>query len=266
MVNSLRYPALSRHGRRGRVVGKMATLAFLCLAAASNLPAQQPGVHFLHEGAMPPGAIGGQQLLRGGPLPGFFQPVEIKAPRGVSISLAVEGRFDRPHATKVKAGMLIGAVYRIAVMNVPLHEGFEVYPTIEVIDRLYAPRGMERRFPIPIELTQEDLELAISGKFVTRVIYLEDPRMALPTHEPGGVQNWFDAGPGKDPLTTADSMGRPVAILRLGGRIPNAAGQVDPGFLNFCPPLQQYPAEVEILPHPPVRVLPPPPPRPDRAT
>ena len=45
---------------------------------------------------MPPGAIGSLQLQRGGPLPGFFQPVEIKAPFGALISLAVDGQFDEP--------------------------------------------------------------------------------------------------------------------------------------------------------------------------
>ncbi len=45
---------------------------------------------------MPPGAIGSRQLQRGGPLPGFFQPVEIKAPAGALISLASGDQFGRP--------------------------------------------------------------------------------------------------------------------------------------------------------------------------
>ncbi len=71
--------------------------------------------------------------------------------------------------------MLIGAVYRLRVTNIRLAEGIEVFPTIEVIDRLYPPPGQECRFAIPVELTEEDLKLAIDGKFVTRVIFLEDP-------------------------------------------------------------------------------------------
>ena len=70
------------------------------------------------------------------------------------------------------------------------------------------------------ELTEEDLKLALSGRFVTRVIYIEDPLSALPVNENPREQRWFDAGAGADPLLTADTLGRPVAILRMGGRIP----------------------------------------------
>jgi len=57
-------------------------LVFWWLGMAAMLSAQQPGVHYLHQGIMPPGAIGSRQLQRGGPLPGYFQPVEIKARPG----------------------------------------------------------------------------------------------------------------------------------------------------------------------------------------
>ena len=71
-------------------------VVLLVLVWSSVSLAQQPEVHFLHQGVMtPPGAIGSLQLQRGGPLPGFFQPVEIKAPSGASVSLAVAGRFER---------------------------------------------------------------------------------------------------------------------------------------------------------------------------
>jgi len=116
----------------------------------------------------------------------------------------------------------------------------EVFPTVEVVDRLYAPAGQELRFTIPVQLTQQDLALALSGKFVTRVIYLEDPDYALPTAEGPGGQNWYEAGPGKDPLAVADSLGRPVAILRLGGRIPDDNQGPDMDFLFGCPPMMNY--------------------------
>ena len=76
------------------------------LGAAATLPAQQPNVHYLHHGVMPPGAIGSQQLQRGGPLPGFFQPVEIKAPPGALISLAAADQFEPSRPGPRKAGFL----------------------------------------------------------------------------------------------------------------------------------------------------------------
>ncbi len=190
---------------------------------------------------MPPGAIGSRQLLRGGPLPGFFQPVEIKAPSGALVSLASAGRFDRPQRAPLRAGLLIGQVYRLRVVKIPRNPGIEIFPTIELIDRLYSPRGQQWRFAIPVELTQEDLELARSGKFVTRVIYLEDPQTATPVADDLQTQNWHEVGPGRDPLVAADSLGRPVAILRLGVRMPDADEGPDMRFLFGCPPFATDP-------------------------
>lgn len=234
--------ATLRDGKRA--AGIPAVVAALLLAASVS-SAQESPVHYWHQGVMPPGAIGGRQLQRGGPLPGFFQPVEIKAPPGVLISLAVDGRFQEPQPAPVRAGMLIGQVYRFKVMNVRLHPGIEVFPTIEVIDRLYAPRGEELRFAIPIDLTNLDLVQALEGKFVTRVIYLEDPRNAFPVPENPKEQLWFDVAPGQDPLAVADVLGRPVAILRMGARVPEFEG---PGaaFLYGSPPLVQLPPRRDL--------------------
>jgi uncharacterized repeat protein (TIGR01451 family) len=204
--------------------------------------AQEPPVHYLHQGIMPPGAIGSVRLQQGGPVAGFFQPVEIRAPQGVQVSLSAGGAFAPAEPAPIRVGLLIGQVYRLRVTNVPLHEGEEVFPSIEVIDRLYAPRGQEVRFPIVIELTFDDILLALDNKFVTRAIYLEDPQSALPVREHG--QEWFEAPPGKDPLALADALGRPVAILRLGGRMPGRDTGPDPNFFFGCPPLVKFPPPV----------------------
>lgn len=113
---------------------------------SSMLLAEPPGVHCWHQGVMPPGAIGNRQLQRGGPLPGFYQPVEIKAPTGALISLASAGWFEEPRPGPRKVGLLIGAVYRLRITGIRLAEGMEVFPTIEIIDRLYAPIGQQLRF------------------------------------------------------------------------------------------------------------------------
>ena len=224
----------------------MSLLVFWWLGAAAMLHAQQPSVHYWHQGIMPPGAIGSRQLQRGGPLPGFFQPVEIKVPTGAQVSLTVDSQFDQPQANARKAGMLIGAVYRMRVTHIRMAEGAEVFPTVEVVDRIYAPIGQELRFPIPIDITEEDLKLALAGKFVTRVIYLEDPRHALPAREVNKSQNWFEAAPGQDPLAVADGLGRPVAILRLGGRLPDQGN--DPFFFFGSPPFMACPPEQAAAP------------------
>lgn len=244
----------------GRWTGGAAVVVLLCLGLSARASAQAPPVHYYHHGVTPPGAIGSQQLARGGPLAGFFQPVEIRAPRGALVSLAEGTALGPPQPAPVRAGMLIGQVYRLCVLNIPLHEGQEVFPTIELIDRLYTPRGQETRFPIVIELTAEDLGLALAGKFVTRVIYLEDPMVALPVREGAQAQGWFEVPPGHDPLAVADQLGRPVAILRLGARVPDPNRGMDAEFLFGCPPLVKYPpplpAAISKPAAPPVRPAP----------
>jgi hypothetical protein len=220
-----------------RLIFGLLTALIASLGAASGAQAQGPRVHYEHAGKMPPGAIGSQQLLRGGPLPGYFQPVEIKAPPGALVSLAVDHQFSSPQATPLRIGMLIAPVYRFRVSEIPDRPGAEVYPTIEVINRIYPPLGEEFRFPIPIELTLEELEMALNGKFVTRVIYLEEPRQAVPVKTGGDVpQTFFEVRPTDDPLAIADQLGRPVAILRIGGRLPDAGGP-DATFMYGSPML-----------------------------
>jgi hypothetical protein len=206
--------------------------------------AQRPTVHYRYTADMPPGAIGQQQLLRGGPLPGYFQPVELRAPEGAMVALEVDGAFEPPESNVVKAGMLIGQVYRCKITRIPRNEGLEVYPTIEVIDRLYPPPGHAARFPIPIHLTSEELEFALDGRFVTRVIYLENPTAALPSPDDPNDQRYFDVSREQDPLQTADELGRPVAILRMGSRIPDEADSAG-GAIPHSPPLIKYAATMQ---------------------
>jgi hypothetical protein len=154
----------------------------------------------------------------------------------------MEGSFASPQPGELLVGMQIGAVYRLQVSNIVTSPGVEIYPTVEVIDRLYPPAGLALRYPIPIDLTEEEIELAVQGLFVTRVIYLEDPNQALPVRrQVGETQPWIEARPGDDPLVVADGLGRPVAILRIGGRVP-ATTAPDERFMFGCPPLLTYDA------------------------
>jgi hypothetical protein len=222
---------------RAQAVGLLGLAILACLTSGRAADAQSPPVHWLHAGAMPPGAIGSSRLLRDGPLSGYFQPVRIRAPKGARISLAEEGGFSETDSSHVLAGMQIGSVYRFRVTDFGSEPGQAVFPTVEVIDRLYPPAGLALRYPIPVELTNEELELAARGNFVTRVIYLEDPNQALPTSQKDGEQPWAEAPQGADPLVVADELGRPVAILRIGGRVPSANGA---GCGQSAPQLVRY--------------------------
>jgi len=245
MVRRLRCSTTASSVGRVRVAGKVAMTALLCFGIAVPALAQAPEVHYRHHGGTPPGAIGRWQLQRGGPLPGYFQPVEIRAPEGVEVSLVTGGAIELPQRAPVKVGLLIAPVYRFRLSRLPLREGVEIYPSVEVIDRLYPPAGRAWQFPIPVELTSADIELALDGRFVTRVIYLEDPELALPVASPDGAQQWFDAGPRANPVEVADRLGRPVAILRIGSRLPIDSQQPD-GLLRECAPVLRPPAETAV--------------------
>ncbi len=190
-------------------------------------------MHWHHAGAMPPGAIGRQHGQS--PLSGDCQPVEIRAPQGARISPAAGSDFLAGQPDRLLIGLQIGPVYRFRITEIAAHPGLELFPTLELIDRLHPPAGQELRFPIPVELTTEELLLAAAGRFITRVIYVEDPQLAPAIAREGETQPWIEARPGDDPLVMADHLGRPIAILRLGSRVPDPQ-QADAAFFYAAPP------------------------------
>ncbi|MEO8495315.1 MAG: hypothetical protein ABI614_09605 [Planctomycetota bacterium] len=196
-------------------------LAFLVLGGlVAGTANAQPPVHYFHNANLPPGTVAYGQLQRHMLMRGYYQPVEVIVPKGARVSVNVGGQFDEPHASSVLTGMQIGPVYQLKISNIQYFEGYEIFPTIEVINRLYPPEGKAGRFPIPIQFTQEELEMALSGRYVTRVVYLEDHESALPVQDDPSRQRYFEAGPGEDPLYVADKLGRPMLIMRMGSRVP----------------------------------------------
>ncbi|MEN1680383.1 MAG: hypothetical protein AAGJ46_12390 [Planctomycetota bacterium] len=229
---------LLRRHPLGAALAAGITLATLAgLLPGSDARAQVPQRHWLHAGVMPPGAIGRQRLASNGSLSCYTQPVELNAPAGFELAAYSGGGLATPRAGSLRAGLAVGPVYRFKASGVIADEMVEVYPTVELIDRLYPPPGKKHKFPIPVELTREELRLAARGAFVTRVIYVEDPNQAIAGEEPvvdgRREQQWFEARPGQDPLLVADSLGRPVALLRIGSRLPGQGRYSDP-------PIQLY--------------------------
>ena len=72
---------------------------------------------------------------------------------------------------------------------------------------------------------------------VVRAIFLEDPERAYPEVEDKDRQRTIMALEDEDPLRLADELGRPMAILRLGSRVPDTSG-LDSGSLFGSPPIQ----------------------------
>ena len=195
-----------------------------------------PNVHYFLNSNEAPGVVASAQVARGEPGVGSFTAVSVTGPSGLKVALAKDGQFLQPLPAPVTTGMLVGAVYRFRVTNIPLRPGEELYPTLEVIGRIQPPAGREHRFPIPVVLTEEDLQLALRGALITRVIYLEDSEIAEPIAAQPGEQRTINVAPSDNALKTADQLGRPVAILRIGSRVPADLTGDLMGFLYGCPP------------------------------
>ncbi len=209
--------------------------AYLSVAAAQSrsLPSN---VHYFLDANQAPGLVAGTQVARGARGVGTYQAVSLAGPEGLKIALARDGQFLDALDAPVVTGMLVAGVYRFKVTNIPFRPGEELYPTLEVIDRIYPPAGREHRFPIPVVLTAEDLRLALDGGLVTRVIYLEDSELAEPVATTPDRQIVHNVPASDNALQVADQLGKPVAILRIGSRVP-----LDPNgdlleFLYGCPP------------------------------
>lgn len=186
---------------------------------------------------LPTGEIGQTQIMRRPELANVWQPVLVRIPNGATLWFAEGAGFSSGQADAQLVSLQVGSTYRLKVSNIPFNYG-DVYPTIELIDRMHAPPGKETRYPVPVEITAEDLTMALSGKFVTRVVYVEDPRNAVGGRELP-EQRYFEALPSEDPYEVASRIGRPIAILRMGSVVPKSSGSAAE-FLFGSPPIQRH--------------------------
>lgn len=172
--------------------------------------------------------MAGQWAKTINPEPAVFQPVRLFAPGGEG-EVTFYGMNTGEavvSANRGEAALVVGPVYRCRISGMPEYPGVELYPSIELIDRLHPPVGQEGRFPIPVAFTPQEVAAAIDGQLVVKVIYVEQPDLAMPLvhDEPLPTQ---DLETIRNPLAEADLLGRPVAIVRLGGRLPDTSGRDD---------------------------------------
>jgi hypothetical protein len=127
---------------------------------------------------------------------------------------------------------LQGYIYRLKLTDIPGRAGVTLYPTIEVAPSTPATDAYLTHNPIPIQFTAEDFDQVVDGgNFVTKVIYLPDPRyqeLAI-----AGVETLVSTRlePGVDPILEADKRGTILLIVRLGAidlEMPNAGAALAP--------------------------------------
>ncbi|MHB1557344.1 MAG: hypothetical protein ACYC61_07680, partial [Isosphaeraceae bacterium] len=110
-----------------------------------------------------------------------------------------------------------GYIYRLKITNIPGRPGAALYPTLEVAPTTPATDAYLAHNAIPVQFTDEDFQQVLDGgNFVTKVIYLPDPRfqeLAV-----SGVETLVSTRlePGVDPIIEADKRGTILLIVRLG--------------------------------------------------
>ena len=196
------------------------SIVSMVLFTAAIAFAQQPTRHKLIRSDMPPGLAADYSRLINPSLRGHVQPVRLISPSGTKIEIAESDKFKKTGASQVSVGLMVGPVYRFRLTDIPQNKGKELFPSIEVLNRLCPPEGLENEFPIQVVITLEDLNRALAGILVTRVIYLEDPETTVPQLHRMNSQPSIDVSGGRDAFRAADQLGRPMAILRIGSRIP----------------------------------------------
>jgi uncharacterized repeat protein (TIGR01451 family) len=155
------------------------------------------------------------------------QVVRFQGPPGLNVEVLAPAPIPVPigdGAGIITVGLRRGIGYRLRVTGIVERPLAELYPVVEIVGHLHRPEAIEPgKYPIRIVFTQDDMDDAVDrGRLVTKVIYLEDPDQAIPLRLPKDQISVLTLNPTEPPLRVASALGRPVAIVRLGGRRPTA--------------------------------------------
>ncbi len=200
-------------------------------------------------------------------LPPDVQVVRFQVPEGSTIEVLGPSPTPVPHTegpATLTVGLKRGVGYRLRLSNIPEREGVELFPVIEVVGHLHRPPGIDpAKYPIRVILNFEDIDAVLNqSRLLTKVLYLEDPDQALPVRLPKDQIPVVSISPTENPLRVAAALGRPMAIVRLGGRRPTieevAGGPGDFGLDNAatmgasaCPFLLQDGSRCPMVAGPP---------------
>ncbi len=218
----------------------MLSAAAVSIVLSTFATAQTPfgeGVYHPLDQRTPPGRAGRWSGIVGNITPGYFQPVKVELPEPGTVTF-FHGLARRPvdltEPNQVR--LAVGALYRLKIGGMQSFPGIELYPSIELFDHLHPPAGLIDEYPVPIEFTEEEIRMAIGGQLVTKVVFIEEPRLAATVDTPSPLPVRTIANRA-NLIAEADRVGRPMAIVRLGGRVPSLHGG-DSTFFGSGAPVQ----------------------------
>ncbi len=234
----------ARTGRRAATAWLASCLIGVNLGfptARAQAPADPSPVGVAEVGG--PAAVAAPNMMAGG-LPADVQIVRFQGPKGVRVDIL--GPMPEPvpvgdNHGLATYGLKVGVGYQLRLSNLPGREGVELFPVVEVLGHLHRPANVDpARYPLRIQFTEADFEdVARGGRLVTQVVYLENPDEALPVHLPKDEIPVVSLNPAEDPMKVALALGRPMALVRIGGRTPTeqdlAGGAIVPIPGTPCP-------------------------------
>lgn len=138
---------------------------------------------------------------------------------GMQVAFQQGEPISHVYATPVVIGMRPGYIYRVKLTNFPGHPGVSLFPTLEVRGTLMLPPSIRAiEHPATVAVSPQEIDRVLAGGFITKVVYLEDPDKAIPVASSSAEPLETMLKPGDDPLKEARERGRPMLIVRLGGR------------------------------------------------
>lgn len=110
--------------------------------------AQESGYYYPLNQRLPLGEVARWNATIHPGLYGQTQPVRITLPSTGHVTY-YDGRSPQGVLADApsQAGLLVGNVYRVRISGMPEFPGIELYPSIELLDRLHPPPGQEQNFP-----------------------------------------------------------------------------------------------------------------------
>lgn len=208
-------------GCNGQLANFMLAIGFSLLISSAVAAQSSIAPRFANSNEVP-GNLAFSTLLANPQWVGRVQPVKLLLPENTVVSTWQGSWIESEYADPTVATS-VGPIYQVRMRGEFRTVEFDLYPSLEIVSCLNPPSDLQLRFPVLVAISEDDIEQALAGRLVTKVVYVENPETALPYRQLcNGQQAFFDVSDREDVLKTAQRLGRPIAILRLGTRQPSA--------------------------------------------
>jgi uncharacterized repeat protein (TIGR01451 family) len=174
--------------------------------------------------------------------------VRVTGPAGLRVTF-YRGGAMQSLAAPFTVGLRPGYRYHIGVSGLPGYPGKTFFPTLEVRGALQMPPKMRAAdYPVPLTFSEHDLRAVVGGAFLTRLLLVERPEVAIPEATRGNQPIELTAPSEFEAQLMAEERGRTLLVVRLGQRQWSAddlAGEGIPGTV-LCPGEQSLEAARDL--------------------